>query len=142
MRNNLLKKLKAISGIELDENIVGLVRAINEFKGIYTVGSCGGHSNNENFQMPEGEWMVIFQVEFNEKGVSPEGWVALEFLVWACNNNFARSGYDVNISTFSSPPYLNQIGGSISFTIKGRGISADTFAEELRALRKECFVSL
>ncbi len=42
--------MRAISDNELDKNIVGLVRAINEFKGIYTIRSCGGHPNNENFQ--------------------------------------------------------------------------------------------
>ena len=39
---------------ELDENIVNLVRAVNSFPGIFTVGSCGGHPNPEPIKMWKG----------------------------------------------------------------------------------------
>lgn len=141
MNDNPNENTWSIPYKELDENVVNLVTALNEFEGIYTVGSCGGHTNNKPYQKPEGEWMVVFQLEFNETEVSTEGWFSLEFLVWFCNNNLARSGYDVNIRTFSPPPYLNNPGNSISFILEGKGVSPDFVVEELKSLKEECFIS-
>lgn len=141
MSDNPDENIWSVPYEELDENIVGLVKILNEFEGIYTVGSCGGHANNKHYQKPEGEWMVVFNVEFNGTEVSVEGWFGLEFLVWFCNNNLYRSGYQVNISPYSAPPYLNHPGNTISFTFEGKGVLPDFVVEELKKLKEECFIS-
>ena len=141
MPDALTKKDYEISYEEIDKNIVGLVELLNEFDGIYTVGSCGGHADNKNYQMPEGEWMVVFSIEFNGTEVSTEGWFALEFLVWACNNNLRRNDYAINISSYAAPPYLNYPGNAISFTLEGKGISPDVIVEELKELKADCYIS-
>lgn len=141
MSQNPHPEMFAVPYHELDENIVGLVKALNEFEGIYTVGSCGGHANNKHYQKPEGEWMIVFMIEFNGTEVSAEGWFALEFLVWFCNNNLSRSGYQVYISPYSAPPYLNEPGNTISFTFEGKSVSPDFVVEELKKLKEDCFIS-
>jgi len=52
---------KSIPYAELDKNIVKLVRALNAFEGIETIGSCGGHAKQTSpSQWPEGSWYVKF----------------------------------------------------------------------------------
>lgn len=125
---------------QMDSNVVELAKALNAFDGIYTVGSCGGHPNNENYQNPEGSWSVLFQLQpARQYSPSVSAWLALEFLVYAFNNCFNRSGLDVRITTFSAPPYLNHPGNTILFTAEGKGVRADDIAKYLLRLKKECF---
>ena len=62
---------------DLDPNMVSLVEALNSFKAITTVGSCGGHADPGPAQNPLGEWSVAFRLAADE-----HGWRALEFLAW------------------------------------------------------------
>lgn len=71
---------------EIDANIVPLVRALNSFPGIFTLGSCGGHPNNKEFQNPEGTFDIVFGVEVADQRPTREGWLSLEFLIYVFNN--------------------------------------------------------
>ena len=121
---------------ELDSNMVEICKALNKFKGIRTVSSCGGHGNPAPYQRPVGSWSVSFTVEHNE-----HGWRALEFLTWVINNTLARSGFQVHLSPYSPPPYLNDPGTTLTFSIDGEGIDPDKCAEELMQLKSECYVA-
>lgn len=72
---------------ELDPNIVALVRVLNRFPGIHTIGSCGGHEDPAPYQVAAGEWWVLFEVDHTEPG-----WVSLEFLSWVINHEGGRAG--------------------------------------------------
>lgn len=120
----------------MDSNIVELCKTLNKFKGIQTVGSCGGHENPAPYQRPAGSWSVTFTVEHNE-----HGWRALEFLTWVTNNNFARSGFRIHLSPYSAPPYLNEPGQALTFSIDGEGIEPEKYVKELIELKRQYYVS-
>ena len=120
---------------ELDKNIVNLVKVINSFEDIYTIGSCGGHKKPKSYQLPDGEWNVIFKVH-NSKS----GWISLEFLVWLFNNSFRRQGYNVMVSAYAPPPYLNgELGSCLYFILEGWDISPDKLIEEITMAKKELY---
>src|SRR4051794_28763145 len=100
MRAMARKRTAPVEG--LDPNIDALVEALNDFKGVTTVGSCGGHPDPVPGQEPAGEWTVSFRLTPDE-----HGWRALEFLAWLVNNDARRGGSKVRLEPFSPPPYLN-----------------------------------
>src|SRR3954465_825727 len=121
---------------DLDPNIVALVEALNAFKGISTVGSCGGHPDPGPGQKPAGEWTVSFKLAPNDNG-----WGALEFLAWLVNNNARRSGSKVHLEPFASPPYLNTPGECLAFHLAGWGEEdPEAFARLLRESKEQCYV--
>ena len=83
---------------ELDSDIVYLVRALNSFDGIQTIGSCGGHPDPEPYQEPEGSWRIAFKVSPCE-----HGWFPLEFLTWFINNKTASKGRRIILLPHASP---------------------------------------
>ena len=121
---------------ELDSNIVKLVRALNSFEGIRTIGSCGGHANPKPYQRPEGEWEIVFNVDHNE-----EGWFALEFLTWFVNNNLSRQEHEVYLSLNSFPPSINIPGEALYFGLEGSGVDPDWLAKELRQVKTALYTS-
>ncbi len=127
------KKNKSEMSYEgLDENIVKLVKTLNWFDGIDTQGSCGGHKNNKPYQLPSNQWNVIFKVKPSKKG-----FIDLEFLVWAINNNLRKNGNDVYISPNSAAPFLNEIGKTLYFALEGEDVAPDKIAEELEKMALE-----
>src|SRR6059058_2913885 len=56
----VVPKRKTPAMSDLDPNMVSLVKALNSFKAITTVGSCGGHADPGPAQKPLGEWSVTF----------------------------------------------------------------------------------
>jgi hypothetical protein len=70
--------MPAIPYPDLDPNIVTLVRALNSYPGISTIGSCGGHENPTEIQRPLGEWFVTFHVAHRAGG-----WRSLELIAGA-----------------------------------------------------------
>jgi len=123
---------------ELDSNIVGVVRTLNSFPGILTVGSCGGHKDSETYQNREGTWSVVLQLETEDSRPLREAWLSLEFLVYAFNNWFYRSGLKVAISAYSAPPHFNYPGDTITFSVDGEELP-DEIAELLSKMKAECF---
>jgi hypothetical protein len=113
---------------ELDPPIVNVCRAINALPGIWTVGSCSGHQQNE-------EWMVNVKCDV-EDDLRPSmvGWLSLEFLAWAVYDA-GRTG-PVRMEATSAPPWVNEPTRTIFFDIFGvrddpNSITPDAFAEFL-----------
>jgi hypothetical protein len=128
-------KFKAPYG-ELDRNIIKLVRALNSFAGIQTIGSCGGHKDPQSYQQPKGSWLITLEVDHSE-----EGWFALEFLAWFVNNNLVRGGWRVQLTLHAFPPFINVPGEALYFALAGEGETPDLIAQELRAAKKGFYVS-
>jgi hypothetical protein len=111
------------------------VEALNAFKGVTTVGSCGGHPDPGRGQKPAGEWTVSFRLTPDE-----HGWRALEFLAWLVNNDARRSGSKVILEPFSPPPYLNTPGDCLVFHLTGwGGEDPEEFAQMLSRSREQSY---
>ncbi len=124
---------------ELDTNIVELVRAINSFPGIYTVGSCGGHPNNKDFQNREGTFDIVFQLEVEGRRPTEDAWLSLEFLVYIFNNVFYRTGSKVFVGPYSAPPHYNKPGSTITFRLGGEE-DPNEIAELLKDQKAQWFL--
>ena len=127
---------------EIDPPIVNLVRALNQFPGVHTIGSCGGHRDAERDQAPEGQWYILFEVD-----KTSEGWMSLEFLGWAIGRDMRRAGSAVTLRVDSAPPWLNYPGEMIRFLLDlsepGRPDDApDEVADWLRYAKSSFYVSV
>ena len=132
-----MSKRKTPPATDLDPNVVSLVKALNSFKGITTVGSCGGHAKPEPGQNPAGEWSVSFRISLDA-----DGWHALEFLAWVVNNDARRGGSKVHLEPFASPPYLNTPGECLVFHLKGwGGEDPEDFARSLSETKVQCYIA-
>jgi hypothetical protein len=124
-----MAKSKTSELSRLDPNIASLAGILNSFKGITTVGSCGGHPSRGMEKELTAEWVVIFMVEH-----SAHGWRALEFLAWLVNNDARRGGAKVRLEPFAPPPYLNSPGHCLVFHLRGWG---DEHPEEVARMIAE-----
>ncbi len=122
---------------ELDPPIVNVCRAINALPGIWTIESCSGHRQNE-------EWMVCVQCDV-EDDLRPSrvGWLSLEFLAWAVYDA-GRAG-PVRMEATSAPPWVNEPTRTIIFDIFGvrddpNSITPDAFAEFLTKQTAEVYL--
>jgi hypothetical protein len=131
-----MARKKTPPAAELDPNIVALVKALNAFKGVRTVSSCGGHSDPGPGQSPSGEWSVIFKVAKDE-----HGWRALEYLAFLVNVEARRSGSKVSLEPFAAPPYLNIPGECLFFHLAGwDGEDPEEFARMLDEARRQAYI--
>jgi hypothetical protein len=119
---------------ELDANIVGLVEALNSYPGVATIGSCGGHEVITNpSQWEVGSWYVKFDIEHNDTG-----WLVVEFLGWAINDDYRSTTTNVSFMPIAAPPYLNEPGECLHFVIEGyNGEDPDKLASFLKRVRRE-----
>lgn len=108
--NNMSAKSAQNHDDELDPNIIRLVQALNAYHGVKTNGSCGGHPNPVMGQWSEGRYYVKMRITQNRLG-----WLVLEFLAWAINNDF--NGAVLKLS--APPPYLNKPGQVLHFVVEG-----------------------
>ena len=124
--------------IPLDPPIRPLVRALNSFAGIRTIGSCGGHpAPLKGGQWEEGTWYVTFRVDRSD-----DGWFALEFLAWAINHDHARGGGHVTVVPTAPAPYLNGPGTVLRFALEGYGGEDPlAFAAHLAKLKRDLYIS-
>lgn len=121
---------------ELDPNITDLVRILNSFPGIETVGSCGGHPEPKKGGWPAGSWYVKFRVARND-----HGWFAPEFLAWAVNCDYA-TGHSITLCPVSPPPYLNFPGRNLSFVVEGRGgEDPNDLSAFLDRMKRDCYIA-
>jgi len=117
---------------EIDPNIVALVRVLNAFPTVTTIGSCGGHVNPGPCQAAEGSWDISFTVTHNE-----DGWLDLEFLTWVINGYEVDRGQSVRLEPYAPPPYLNEPGRCLRFVLAGwDGCDPHTIAKDIRRLRR------
>lgn len=122
---------------DLDPNIVGLVDALNSFKGVITVGSCGGHADPGPGQRPLGAWTVTFKVAADD-----HGWRSIEFLAWLVNNDARRSGSKARLEPSSAPPYMNTPGECLVFHLTGwGGEDPEAFGRMLAESKSQCYVA-
>ena len=120
---------------DIDLNMRPLVLALNLFEGITAVGSCGGSPEPTNDQWTEGRWYVKFTMSHNE-----HGWRALEFLAWAINNDCRRGQHHVVLLPTSPPPYLNEPGNCLLFTIEGEDEDPEWLGNWIQELAAKCYV--
>lgn len=116
-----------------DPNIVGLVRALNRYPGLMTIGSCGGHEIITNpSQWVAGTWYVKFDLHADRLG-----WYVLEHLAWAINEAYRGAGHHVILLPTAPPPYLNTPGQCLHFVVEGyEGEDPDKLAHFLESVRK------
>ena len=103
---------------QIEEPVRRLVRALNAFEGVTTIGSCGGHENPDEWQEPVGSWFVTFAIAHRGGG-----WQSLERI------NLVRSFMecvDIRVYTHGGGARIN--GRNIFFAMRGDGCSADEAA--------------
>lgn len=136
---------------ELDPPIVELVRVLNEFDGISTIGSCGGHENAAepgSVSAPANEWWVTFELEPADpdgETNAPSGgaWLDLEFLVYWVNRCLQRQA---SVVPYAMPPQLNFPGRMLRFELSGLrdgdgGVEPDEVAAWIRKGLDELYVA-
>lgn len=127
---------------DLDANMVSLVRALNAFDGITTIGSCGGHANLGPGQLGEGSFYVKLDLTWDH-----DGRFELEFLAWFINENLQMATQDdfpghVVLMPTAPPPYLNGPGQCLHFVIEGsRGADPQELARQVRIAKRKVFIS-
>jgi hypothetical protein len=126
-----------IATAQLDRNIRALVRELNRFDGLETIGSCGGHEHPTPAQARIGRWWVTFGIDRE----GDDGWFALEFLSWLINHDGAMAGGRPRILTDAYPPHLNMPGQSLRFEIQGNEDDPEALAMRIAKARNELYVS-
>ena len=128
----------AVSDERIDDNVAALIRFINSFEGLQTISGGAVRSELNNGRTRADAWEIIFSVNImNDQRVSTAGWVALEFLVWACHS---FEELCVNIKTISAPPFINGVGSTIRFVMEGINQEAFDLLHALAEYRDEYFV--
>jgi hypothetical protein len=118
---------------ELDENIIGLVKSLNEFDGLQTTGSCGGHKDKPG-ENEEGHWMISFRIDH-----SRAGFLCLEFLTWLFNSELPMSGHEVRLSLNSFDPSSNEPFEAIYFFVEGVNSDPDDIAKSVTGMKATVF---
>lgn len=117
---------------KLDANIVGLVKALNDFPTVVTLGSCGGHKRPEPGQLPEGSWYGTFKIE-----LSRAGWLTLEFLSWLINKEVREAGGAVLLHPYAPPLYRVRPGEGLHFRLEAQGIARADIAALINERRPD-----
>jgi hypothetical protein len=135
---------------ELDPPIVPLVRTLNEFPGIRTFGSCGGHETPvTGNSAPADEWWILFDLEpADPAGLiavpTPDAWVSLEFLSYVVSS-LRETDHEITLFPYAPPPFLNFPGRMLRFELHGwRGGKAPfepaEVATHIEKVAAECWV--
>ena len=112
---------------EIDANVRNLVRILNLYPYVETLGSCGGHEEITNAsQCPAGDFWVTLNFKPH-----PSARFAIEFLAWAINSDYRRADHDVVFMPKSPPPYLNTPGECQYWVIEGYGEDANELSRFL-----------
>lgn len=111
---------------ELDPPIRELVRVLNEFSGISTLGSCGGHEDGTPGEVHAAadEWWVTMSLEpaDSEAAIhapSEQAWLDFEFLVYWISRLRAEKNVGVDLAPYAPPPHLNEPGRMLRFELRG-----------------------
>jgi hypothetical protein len=141
---------EAVPYDELDPPVRELVRVLNDFDGVETIGSCGGHEDGTpgGMHASADEWWLTFALEPADPSAaiaapSPRAWLDLEFLAyWLGHLGNSR---DLALVPFAPPPHLNEPGRMLRFELRGwrdgeRGIGPEEVAASLREGLEELYV--
>jgi hypothetical protein len=111
--------------VETDPGIAGLVGVLNDLPDVYTLSSCGGHTdpgNREN-AVPEGYFYVQFIIEPTDDGVLSLGIIDL------AARNLDNDNLMVKVLNCTDNPKL------VMFSILGKeGVDPDNYAREIQSL--------
>jgi hypothetical protein len=128
-------EVKDVPYDQIEPAIRELCRAINEFPGVVTSGSCQGHLDGHR---PGEPWQVYFSCN----GLaSLEGYASIEFLVWLQSEARAAGFKDLFVGVCAPPPYLNGVCESMYFFYECTEGHPDDLAKLIRELRDELFVT-
>ena len=110
----------------IDANMVKLVDVLNEFPGIITFSSCGGHPGpREVSQAPAGTFYVNFELD-----VLLGGWRSLEIFAVAIQETEAAEPDAFSITVWDN--------GGLCFELQGKsGANPDALASVLCEMRDE-----
>lgn len=112
---------------EIDINIRHLIDVLNSFPGVTTFASCGGHPEPRTpAQWPVGSWYVFMHISRNQPGL-----LSLEFLAWAINNAMSCSDRNILLFPTSPPPWLNEPGKSLKYSLEADGVNPEELATVL-----------
>lgn len=133
---------------EIDPPIRELVRVLNDFGRISTIGSCGGHEDpkpGNSSRAPANEWWVTFAVDpadpESDSGVpTAAGWMDLEFLAYLVNTRGLRwapeKARNVVLAPYAPMPHANGPGRMLRFELNGyrgaNGVEPDDLAAAIR----------
>lgn len=120
----------------IDPNMIKLIKTLNKYPALQTIGSCGGHETPQPGQWDINTWYLLFELDKNKTG-----WRVLEFLSWAINNDFSRAGHEIMLLPKSPPPWLNIPGQCLRFAIECTdGTEPDHVAKYLDEWRKNYLI--
>lgn len=125
---------------EIDPPVRNLARVLNEFPGVHTYTSCGGHADPANStQAEEGCWYVDFHVDRSD-----DGWASLEHLAWMAYDFMPRDG-GVELLALAKSPW-NDPGQMLFFRWAGLDpddpkATADAIAILLSVWKREAYLS-
>ncbi len=122
---------------DIDKEILPLVKVLNSFPGVETIGSCAGHKGleeQEGGRCPQDSFYIKMLIDWTE-----EGYFSLEWLSWFINNNLKRGDCNILLYPFSPPPYLNTPGEMLWFLLEGNNLDLVDLAEEIEDARDELF---
>lgn len=119
---------------DIDENMIRLVKALNDYPGVTTLGCCGGHENPSPIQHPLGHWFVTFRIAHTRGG-----WRSLELIAsvpprFSYRNKLGKYKKLVKIEIASSHPGYTT-GRGLFFSLSGRHVEPDAVAEFVDRLR-------
>jgi hypothetical protein len=125
-----------VSYDDLDSNVRELVRELNQFPDLHTLGSCGGHPERITaVSAPEGRWWVTLHPDWTD-----DGRISLEFVAWAVRD-LARANHLLFLEAFACPPWLNEPGEGLTFQLTGIDVDPQDVADFLAKWRVERFIS-
>jgi hypothetical protein len=88
---------KDLSLEHIDENILSLVKLINDMPGLYTIDSCGGHKEATGSQSKDGNWYIYFKIDRHYE----QGFASLGYLTYFFNTYLVSNGFDVRLHILS-----------------------------------------
>lgn len=109
---------------KLDKNVIPWIDMINNYQGIETVSSCGGHKHPKDIsQVPENEFYVSFR--FTDGKFNSNGWSSISDLMTIITeyefNDDQSLKIELNMTMYTE----------VFFTLKGKNVSfEDLYGEQ------------
>jgi len=128
----MLSQRAKIDYSAIEQPVRDLCRALNEFPGITTIGSCGGHETPNDWQEPLGSWFVTFHVSLIRGGWKSLMQIAGVELEYATGDRHLNSRIVVSVHTTGIAVTSRM---AMFFNIRGDQVNADDVALLLQKIR-------